>query len=87
SHSWPVQSAMRGFYPEMALYASTCFLRPLQGVLVSRIIGIYSAPGGIVSVAMEPPHPHSWYEASRAMPDSYKQRFLDAYTRLHALGI
>lgn len=78
---------MTGFYPEMALYASTCFLRPLQGFLVSRIIGIYSAPGGIVDVAMEPPHPRGWAEASRASPDAVKQRIVDAYARIHARGI
>ena len=39
---------------------------------------------GEISVAMEPPHPSFWIEASPDMPDVLKERCIDAFEKLHA---
>ncbi|EJD34494.1 hypothetical protein AURDEDRAFT_76135, partial [Auricularia subglabra TFB-10046 SS5] len=71
----------------MGLYASSCFLRLLQGIVVPRIIGVYAAPGAVVDVAMEPPHRVGWREADKNLSDAVKQRIIDAYNEIHARGV
>ncbi|KAG0709055.1 hypothetical protein DFH29DRAFT_890315 [Suillus ampliporus] len=75
-----------GFRSEMALYSSEQYLKPLQGVIVPRIIGVHILPGAI-SIAMEIPHQSFWMEASPTMPDVLKERAMEGLEMLHSRGI
>lgn len=75
-----------GFDSEMALYSSEQYLKPLQGVIVPRIIGVHILPGAI-SFAMELPHQSFWMEASPTMPDVLKERAMQGLEMLHSRGI
>lgn len=46
------------------------------------IVGVDGA-----TIAMELPHPIFWIEASSEMPESLKQRCVDAYEKIHAQGV
>ncbi|KAG2129958.1 hypothetical protein DEU56DRAFT_489537 [Suillus clintonianus] len=70
----------------MTLYSSEEYLKPLQGVIVPRIIGVHILPGAI-SIAMELPHQSFWMEASPSMPDVLKERAMEALEMLHSRGI
>jgi tRNA A-37 threonylcarbamoyl transferase component Bud32 len=70
----------------MALYSSEQYLKPLQGVVVPRIIGVHILPGA-VSIAMELPHQSFWMEASHTMPDVLKERAMEGLEMLHSRGI
>lgn len=73
-------------YFQMALYSSEQYLKPLQGVIVPRIIGVHVLPGAI-SIAMELPHQSFWMEASHTMPDVLKERAMEGLEMLHSRGI
>ncbi|KAG2146554.1 uncharacterized protein EDB93DRAFT_1148647 [Suillus bovinus] len=75
-----------GFNSEMTLYSSEQYLKPLQGVIVPRIIGVHILPGAI-SIAMELPHQSFWMEASPTMPDVLKERAMQGLEMLHSRGI
>ncbi|KAG1826153.1 uncharacterized protein BJ212DRAFT_1475490 [Suillus subaureus] len=75
-----------GFNSEMTLYSSEQYLKPLQGVIVPRIIGVHILPGAI-SIAMELPHQSFWIEASPTMPDVLKERAMQGLEMLHSRGI
>lgn len=75
-----------GFNSEMTLYSSEQYLKPLQGVIVPRIIGVHILPGAI-SIAMELPHQSFWVEASPSMPDVLKERAMQGLEMLHSRGI
>ncbi|KAI0274683.1 hypothetical protein BC834DRAFT_5389 [Gloeopeniophorella convolvens] len=75
-----------GFYSELALYKSSRYLRPLQGDVVPRIMGIYTRPGK-VDIAMELPHPVFWMEASASIPLVLKARVVEAFRKLHERGV
>lgn len=75
-----------GFNSEMTLYNSEQYLKPLQGVIVPRIIGVHILPGAI-SIAMELPHQSFWIEASPTMPDVLKERAMQGLEILHSRGI
>lgn len=75
-----------GFDSEMTLYSSEQYLKPLQGVIVPRIIGVHILPGAI-SIAMELPHQSFWMEASPTMPDVLKERAMQGLEMLHSRGI
>lgn len=85
---WSLSQASdwEGFSSELALYKSSNHMRPLQGVVVPHIIGVYMTPG-FIDIAMELPHPCFWIEASPDMPHSLKQRCVEAFERLHQQGI
>ena len=70
----------------MALYSSEQYLKPLQGVVVPRIIGVHILPGA-VSIAMELPHQSFWMEASPDMPYFLKKRAMEGLEMLHSRGI
>jgi hypothetical protein len=70
----------------MTLYSSEQYLKPLQGVIVPRIIGVHILPGAI-SIAMELPHQSFWMEASPTMPDVLKERAMQGLEMLHSRGI
>ncbi|KAJ8702840.1 hypothetical protein PTI98_001517 [Pleurotus ostreatus] len=74
----------KGFFTELALYK--CQLKPLQGSVVPSIIGVHSSATGI-DVAIEPPHPSFWMEASSDMPNVLKQRCIAAIQRIHDQGV
>ncbi|OJA12051.1 hypothetical protein AZE42_06699 [Rhizopogon vesiculosus] len=80
------QAEWIGFHSEMALYSSEQYLKPLQGVVVPRIIGVHILPGA-VSIAMELPHQSFWMEASHTMPDVLKERAMEGLEMLHSRGI
>lgn len=75
-----------GFHSEMSLYSSEQYLKPLQGVIVPRIIGVHILPGAL-SIAMELPHQSFWMEASPTMPDVLKERAMQGLEMLHSRGI
>ncbi|KDQ08905.1 hypothetical protein BOTBODRAFT_557546 [Botryobasidium botryosum FD-172 SS1] len=84
---WNVWNEWRGFYSELYLYSSSKHLRQLQGVCVPWVIGVHSVLGGIVSVAMEPCHPVAWTEAHRNMTRKRKDAVVEAFRRIHAMGV
>lgn len=62
-------------------------LRPLMGICALTVIGLYSAPGGSLSLAMELPHPVGWHEADPYIPVELKERVIVAYQNLHSRNI
>ncbi|KAF7986253.1 hypothetical protein HWV62_38729 [Athelia sp. TMB] len=65
---------------------SEAYLCPLQGLVVSSIIGVHVLPGAI-SIAMELPHHSFWIEASPGMPSILKQRCVEAFAKIHERGV
>lgn len=61
-------------------------LRNLQGLDVPAIINVYPTTGRL-QIAMEPPHPVFWTEASADMPYVLKHKCIRAYERIHAAGL
>ncbi|KAJ7071319.1 hypothetical protein C8F01DRAFT_427424 [Mycena amicta] len=84
SKIWLTNTKWRGFFSELALYKVQ--LKSLQGRVVPTIINVYASVGAI-DVAMEPPHPSFWIEASPDMPNVLKKRCIRAYEKLHAAGV
>ncbi|KAJ7783477.1 hypothetical protein DFH07DRAFT_995622 [Mycena maculata] len=84
SKVWPTKEKWHGFFSELALYKAQ--LKSLQGRVVPAIINVYSSTGA-VSVAMEPPHPSFWLEASSDMPHVLKKRCVQAFEKLHEAGV
>ncbi|KAJ3823890.1 hypothetical protein F5880DRAFT_1612476 [Lentinula raphanica] len=74
----------KAFFSELALYKKQ--LRPLQGICVPHVIGVFAAPA-VINVVMEPPHHSFWIEASTDMPLSLKQRCVDAISQIHSCGV
>ena len=62
-------------------------MRPLQGLCVPSIIGVFSTSEGLANMAMEPPHPHAWRIADRSLSPDEKRAIVDAYARIHARGV
>ncbi|KAH7103447.1 hypothetical protein BKA62DRAFT_696942 [Auriculariales sp. MPI-PUGE-AT-0066] len=87
SKHWNVHTPLESFYREMFIYAASPLGRKLQGLVIPRIIGVYGGYGGMVNVAMEPPHPGGWREADRTVTDSVKESIFMAYLELHKNGI
>ncbi|KZT43797.1 hypothetical protein SISSUDRAFT_1124477 [Sistotremastrum suecicum HHB10207 ss-3] len=84
SKEWPIFGGWRGFYAELALYAS--HLKELQGDCVPRVIGVF-VTAVAVSVAFELPHARSWFEAHPRMSPELKEKVIQAYTKVHAKGV
>ncbi|KAH8110670.1 hypothetical protein DFH11DRAFT_1801994 [Phellopilus nigrolimitatus] len=75
-----------GFFSEMALYSHPAYLRPLQGIVIPTIIGLYLVDGAI-SVAMELPSSSFWIEASEDMSDHLKRKCIAAFDAIHDRGV
>ncbi|KIM84627.1 hypothetical protein PILCRDRAFT_818205 [Piloderma croceum F 1598] len=75
-----------GFCPELVLHKEENYLKPLQGDVLPWIIRADVSPGAI-NIAMEPPHPSFWIEASPDMPIVLKQRCIEAFEKIHARGV
>ncbi|KDQ63820.1 hypothetical protein JAAARDRAFT_203206, partial [Jaapia argillacea MUCL 33604] len=88
SKSWKLsnQAQWEGFYSELALYKSEKYAKALQGTVIPALIGVYVLPMEI-NIAMEPPHPVFWIEASQHMPEVLKERCIDGLKALHARGV
>ncbi|KAI0036689.1 hypothetical protein K488DRAFT_40545, partial [Vararia minispora EC-137] len=71
---------------QLALYKSSEHLRPLQGYVVPTVIAAHLSDKSH-NVAMEPPHPIWWFEASSSIPDVLKAKIVVAYQRIHAQGV
>jgi len=76
-----------GFHKELYLYGHPLHLRPLQGLCVPSIIGVFSTSEGLANMAMELPHPHSWRVADRSLSTDEKRAIVDAYVQIHARGV
>jgi|SRR5712671_1552197 len=72
---------------QLYLYGHPHHLRPLQGLCVPSIIGVYSTPEGLANMAMEPPHPHAWRVADRSISTAEKGAIVEAYIQIHARGV
>ncbi|KAN0134898.1 hypothetical protein V8E53_007272 [Lactarius tabidus] len=73
-----------GFHKELYLYGHPLHLRPLQGLCVPNIIGVFNTSEGLANMAMEPPHPHAWRVADRSLSTNEKRVIVEAYSRIHA---
>ncbi|TCD60283.1 hypothetical protein EIP91_010427 [Steccherinum ochraceum] len=62
------------------------YLLPLQGDVVSSVLDVVIAAGRM-SLALEVPDSSRWYQASKKMPISMKDRVLSAYQKIHARGV
>ena len=71
---------------QMALYSDPDYLRPLQGEVVPKIIGVYLSDISI-SIAMELPSSDFWIEASEAMSEELKSRCIAAFDKIHDRGV
>ncbi|KAH9065975.1 hypothetical protein EDB87DRAFT_1594161 [Lactarius vividus] len=76
-----------GFHKELYLYGHPLHLRPLQGLCVPNIIGIFNTSEGLANMAMEPPHPHAWRVADRFLSTDEKRVIVKAYAQIHARGV
>ena len=72
---------------QLYLYGHPRHLRPLQGLCVPSIIGVFSTSEGLANMAMEPPHPHAWRVADRSLSVGEKYAIVDAYAQIHARGV
>ena len=72
---------------QLYLYGHPRHLRPLQGLCVPSIIGVFSTSEGLANMAMEPPHPHAWRVADRSLSVGEKYAVVDAYAQIHARGV
>lgn len=84
SKSWPLDKRCDGFISELALYKKQ--LKPLQGIVVPNIIGVFTGTRRI-NVAMEVPHSSFWIESSSDMPNVLKKACVEALEKLHAQGV
>lgn len=75
------------FFDQLYLFAHPKLLRPLQGICVPYIVGVYNGPEGHMSIAMETPHPTGWRTASPDIPQSQKEVIIEAYRKIHTQGI
>ncbi|RDB29262.1 hypothetical protein Hypma_015331 [Hypsizygus marmoreus] len=73
-----------GFHTEVALYKTR--LKPLQGIVVPTVIGVYCDVGRM-SIAMAPPHHSFLMSATPDMPDFLKRRCVEAVQKLHTVGV
>lgn len=85
-NAWDAQSTQE-FYEQVVPYIHPDALRPLMGVCAPTVIGLYSAPGGTLSLAMELPHPVGWHEADPYIHVELKEQVIVAYQNLHARNI
>ncbi|KAH9044729.1 hypothetical protein EDB85DRAFT_1910941 [Lactarius pseudohatsudake] len=76
-----------GFHKELYLYGHPLHLRPLQGLCVPNIIGVFNTSDGLANMAMEPPHPHAWRVADRFLSTNEKRVIVEAYAQIHARGV
>ncbi|KAI9462384.1 hypothetical protein BJY52DRAFT_1222007 [Lactarius psammicola] len=76
-----------GFHKELYLYGHPLHLRPLQGLCVPNIIGVFDTSEGLANMAMEPPHPHAWRMADRFLSTNEKRVIVEAYAQIHARGV
>ncbi|KAH8997529.1 hypothetical protein EDB92DRAFT_1840286 [Lactarius akahatsu] len=76
-----------GFHKELYLYGHPLHLRPLQGLCVPNIIGVFNTSEGLANMAMEPPHPHAWRVADRFLSTNEKRVIVEAYAQIHARGV
>ncbi|KAF8272896.1 hypothetical protein EI94DRAFT_103997 [Lactarius quietus] len=76
-----------GFHKELYLYGHPLHLRPLQGLCVPNIIGVFNTSEGLANMAMEPPHPHAWRVADRSLSTNEKRVIVEAYAKIHARGV
>ncbi|KAI1797820.1 hypothetical protein LXA43DRAFT_268930 [Ganoderma leucocontextum] len=72
--------------PQFKLLSSDSYLRPLQGLVVPYVINLYNTRD-VIQLFMEVPHQSFWVEVSPFMSDVLKQRVVDAYRRLHGVGV
>ncbi|KII93328.1 hypothetical protein PLICRDRAFT_65278, partial [Plicaturopsis crispa FD-325 SS-3] len=57
-----------------------------QGQVIPAIINVLWQPQAMC-IAMEPPHPVFWTEASATMVDALKERCIHAFEKIHAQGV
>jgi hypothetical protein len=72
---------------QVYLYTSQTHLRPLQGICVPNIIGIYNAHGGKVIFNTEVPHHVGWRTAGPNITPANKDAIVEAYKTIHSRGI
>ena len=72
---------------QLYLYGHPLHLRPLQGLCVPNIIGVFNTSEGLANMAMEPPHPHAWRVAERSLSTNEKRVIVEAYSQIHARGV
>jgi len=58
-----------------------------MGICAPTVIGLYSAAGGRVSLAMELPHPVGWREADPYISPELKEKVIVAYQNIHGRNI
>ncbi|TDL28613.1 hypothetical protein BD410DRAFT_711821, partial [Rickenella mellea] len=58
-----------------------------QGDVVPYFIGVFDAPGGRVSFAMDVPHRVRWKNADTFIPQYLKEKIIAAFQKLHDRGI
>ena len=88
-YSWNVWDAesTQEFYEQVLPYIHPKTLRPLMGVCAPTVIGLYSAAGGRLSLAMELPHPVGWREADPYISAELKEKIIVAYHNFHGRNI
>jgi hypothetical protein len=89
---WPspqylLHELMISLLSQLYLYGHPRYLRPLQGLCVPNIIGVFSTSEGLANMAMEPPHPHAWRVAERSISVDEKDAIVEAYAQIHARGV
>ncbi|EDR15064.1 uncharacterized protein LACBIDRAFT_291562 [Laccaria bicolor S238N-H82] len=86
SHGHSTRDAMVSYqrHVKLALYKKQ--LKPLQGIVVPNIIGVFTGTRRI-NVAMEVPHSSFWIESSSDMPNVLKKACVEALEKLHAQGV
>ncbi|KAH9944441.1 uncharacterized protein BXZ73DRAFT_73955 [Epithele typhae] len=62
------------------------YLRSMQGAGVPRVINVYDDVN-YINLAIVPPHPTLWFNASAVMPHALKRAVIEAYRKLHRAGI
>lgn len=58
-----------------------------MGICAPTVIGLYSVPGGRISLAMELPHPTGWREADPQISAELKEKVIVAYQHIHGQNI
>lgn len=89
SYSWNIWDAesTQEFYEQVLPYIHPETLRPLMGICAPTVIGLYSAAGGKMSLAMELPHPVGWREADPYISAELKEKVIIAYQNIHGRNI
>jgi len=78
---------VQAFYEQILPYIHPEALRPLMGICVPTVIGLYNASAGRLSLAMELPHPLGWREADPHISTALKEKVMVAYQNIHSRNI